>query len=177
MGSSLFLPFFVLALLHHNLLLSVLASVEDACKAVTIKNQNVGYNFCVTSLQADPNSGSTDSKGLAIIAANLTKVNATITAAKIQSLLKEPLDPVAKALLNTCTNIYENIIDLLSSSIDALRAGRVAEAKEKLMLAENKPEDCDDLLFEGGKNSLLAKEDEDCQGLVTITQTFASMLA
>ncbi|RRT45277.1 hypothetical protein B296_00018235 [Ensete ventricosum] len=133
------------------------ASVQDECKIVTAADPNVDYNFCVTSLQADPTSGSADAKELAIIAANLTVANATSTLSKIEKL-------------------YKDVVTAASGAIKAISSGSLGDAKKHLTEASDKPQDCDNLLFEAGKNSLLTKEDNDCTNLASIAQYIVAKL-
>ncbi|KAJ8465012.1 hypothetical protein OPV22_027564 [Ensete ventricosum] len=153
------------------------ASVEDECKIATAADPNVDYNFCVTSLQADPRSGSADAKELAIIAANLTVANATSTLSKIEKLVGDSkIDSTTKGLLNQCSSFYKDVVTAASGAIKAISSGSLGDAKKQLTKARDNPQDCDNLLYEAGKNSLLTKEDNDCTNLASIAQCIVAKL-
>ncbi|CAL9080046.1 PMEI [Musa troglodytarum] len=174
--SKVLLILISLAILLHSSKLAD-ASVEDECKIVTAADPNVDYNFCVTSLQADPRSGSADAKELAIIAANLTVANATSTLSKIEKLLGDSkIDSATKGLLNQCSSFYKDVVTAASGAIKAIGSGSMGDAKKQLTEASDKPQDCDNLLFEAGKNYLLKKEDNDCTNLASIAQNIVAKL-
>lgn len=51
----------ILALLNLSI---VEASLDDTCKQVAQKGVSFDYNFCITTLQANPHSSSADKKGV-----------------------------------------------------------------------------------------------------------------
>ncbi|CAL9137753.1 unnamed protein product [Musa acuminata var. zebrina] len=174
--SKVLLILISLAILLQSLQLAD-ASVQDECKIVAAADPNVDYNFCVTSLQADPRSGSADAKGLAIIAADLTVASATSTLSKIEKLVGDSkIDSPTKGLLNQCSSFYKDAVTAASGAIKAIGSGSMGDAKKQLTEAGDKPQDCDDLLFEAGKNDLLTKEDNDCTNLASIAQHIVAKL-
>ncbi|KAG6507494.1 putative invertase inhibitor [Zingiber officinale] len=165
---SLFSLISVAVLLHHAA--PSIASLEETCKQLAKENNNVDYNFCLTSLQAFDGAPSASPKELAVIAVKLTQANATAALSKIERLLNgSTLDPTARFSINYCLGLYTETKVALSNVIEGLASG-----KDKSFLvmqidtAASKPQNCDDLLYEGANDYLMNPEDDDCSDLATI---------
>ncbi|KAM0935209.1 putative pectinesterase inhibitor domain-containing protein [Dioscorea sansibarensis] len=152
------------------------SSIESTCKAVAKSSPNVDYDFCLSSLEADPQSHSADTKGLAIISTKLSSANATSTKAKISALLLHAKDQDTKSILKTCADVYSGLMDDLKSSMDALESSRYADAVSYLSAALTEPGTCEDSFSEKGVMSLVAKEDKDVEGLSAMALAIASFL-
>ncbi|XP_018819052.2 putative invertase inhibitor [Juglans regia] len=84
--------------------------IPETCKKCAQQDPNLIYNFCVTSLQAAPESYSaSDIRELGKISINLINLNVTNTTRRVKKLLEcKKLDPYVKACLNDCYNLYSN---------------------------------------------------------------------
>ncbi|KAJ0971018.1 hypothetical protein J5N97_018977 [Dioscorea zingiberensis] len=152
------------------------ASIETTCMAVANSSPNVNYDFCLTSLQADPQSRHADTKGLAVISTNLSSVNATATKAKIPKLVAKVKDQDTKEILKTCLSVYKDLLDNLKESLSAIQSESYSDAITYLSAALAQPETCEDSFSERSVESLLAKEDKDVGGLTEIALAITSSL-
>ncbi|XP_072967999.1 putative invertase inhibitor [Typha angustifolia] len=174
--SSLPVLFLAAVLLGHQLLFVGASNVEDVCRAAASSSPNINFDFCVTSLQADPGSGSADKKGLAVIAAELASKNATSTKSRVQELLNKAVEPKLKNSLDTCLDLYSDMIPNLSDSISAIRTGRYSDAKTYLSSAFDAPGDCENAFSEEGIQSPITKENSDSQQLSVIALSITNTL-
>ncbi|XP_010911744.1 pectinesterase inhibitor 28 [Elaeis guineensis] len=83
-------------------------------------NTTTYYDFCVASLQSDPESPKADVRGLSAIAVRLAISNATNTSSFAASLAHSATDPSLRAILGACTDKYINARRALRWSLDAL---------------------------------------------------------
>ncbi|XP_038991634.1 cell wall / vacuolar inhibitor of fructosidase 1-like [Hibiscus syriacus] len=82
------------------------------------------YNLCVSALQSDPHSSSTDIPGLAQIGANKVKAKATATLKQITNLLEQSKDQSLKKALLDCVDYYDAIVEYdFPTAIDAVVKG------------------------------------------------------
>ncbi|RWW64257.1 hypothetical protein BHE74_00028531 [Ensete ventricosum] len=165
-----------LALLLYCHLPPANASVEETCEAAAGNDPNIHYDFCVKSLHEDPGSCSADTKGLAIIAANLSYPRAAATKSKVKSLLRVATDPKAKQCLQTCMSTYSDLISALAESISALEDDRLWDAKTYLSATTESPQDCEDGFKEMRVPSPLSEENDRVGQLCTIALAIATLL-
>ncbi|KAL3725333.1 hypothetical protein ACJRO7_030358 [Eucalyptus globulus] len=101
--SSLYLILF-LVIFHR--VQSVNDIVEDTCKKIAAKDQQVNFDFCVKSLGSDPESYKADLEGLGLIGIKLLQANLTNTMEYIKQLLKQKLEPSLLKALSLCLDTY-----------------------------------------------------------------------
>ncbi|KAJ8490417.1 hypothetical protein OPV22_012138 [Ensete ventricosum] len=166
----------VLLLHHHHLLPGVEASVEQACKDAKIGSVIINYDLCLAELLPYPGSQAADKKGLAVIAASVTKDKATSANAKAKSLLASASDPKTKECLESCKSAYEYLLSNVNSSITAIKENRVEDAKINLRAAVDAPDTCEQGCKELKVPSPLTKEDSDLTQSSNIALAFAYML-
>ncbi|XP_010906021.1 putative invertase inhibitor [Elaeis guineensis] len=147
------------------------ASVSETCKAI-----GFNYDFCVATLNADPKSASADTQGLAIIATNISKANATSTESTISILLKKTKDNKTSECLNTCSSMYSDLIDRLNDTITAITSKRYFDAKIYLSAAVGVGDDCETQFAELKVKSPLTKENDDSQKLSGLALGITSLL-
>ena len=109
-----------LLLLQLLLFVVAYASVDETCKSFAAARPNIGYEFCVASLESDPASGTAGPSGLAIVAAKLSVANATHTVSKIGSLMEEESNPSLKDCLSVCSEVHSEAIGHLNEAITDL---------------------------------------------------------
>ncbi|XP_073118286.1 pectinesterase inhibitor 28-like [Elaeis guineensis] len=88
--------------------------IQKTCNTTTY------YNFCVSSLQSDPESPKADVRGLSTIAIHLAISNATNTSSFTAALSHSAADPSLRAVLRECAAKYSNAGEALEWSLDAL---------------------------------------------------------
>ncbi|KAJ3672620.1 hypothetical protein LUZ60_007341 [Juncus effusus] len=171
-SSPIFLILFISLIILPN---SISASLEDSCKAVAKHSPNINADFCITSLQVDPSSQSANSIGLALIAVNLASKNATSTKSEIENYLKDPSKSNVKAVLDTCEELYSDMIGTLSKADKAIRSFSYGDAKTYLSAALDAPATCEDSFEEQGVASVLAKEDGNAEQLCALALALISI--
>ncbi|CAL9747736.1 unnamed protein product [Musa acuminata subsp. burmannicoides] len=174
--SSICIFLAVAVLLHHHLLPGVEATVEKACRDAANSSPTIKYDFCVAALRSYPGSRSADKKGLAVIAASLTKDKATSVSAKVKSLLAKASDKKKKQCLESCESVYEDVLSDLDTSIPAIKEGRLGDAKTYLSAAVDGPSTCEEGFEELQVPSPLTKEDSDLTQICIIALAFTNML-
>lgn len=101
------------------------------------------YDLCIGSLQSDPQSSSSDLRGLAQIMASAVLANANQTLTQIQQLLNQAPDPAAEKPLAYCAEIYIPMVKYnLPQAIAALRKGGCGFAVYVLSAAQSDVSDC-----------------------------------
>ncbi|XP_062000549.1 putative invertase inhibitor [Rosa rugosa] len=112
-----FLPLF---LLFSSTFTSITANnvISETCKECAQKNPSLSYKFCVTSLQADPNSQGADLRQLGLISMKLVQHNVTNTRRFIKHLLKnEELDKFVRMYLDDCLDLYTDAIPSIKQAV------------------------------------------------------------
>ena len=107
--------------------------IESTCAAARNSTWKTNYHYCVHTLSADPTAASAaDARGVAVAAANLTRV--------ITDLIDS---------LNLCLKLYKDMDTSLAGGIRELLAGRVETAWPQLNDASYDPGYCELALMEG----------------------------
>lgn len=151
------------------------ASVPDACKAAASSSPNVNHNFCLTSLQAVPNSASADSTELAKIATKLALESANNSKAKIKKLLADAAHDAINPQLSTCRSLYSGMIDNLSVAADAIGSSDRGTARTYLSAALDKPDNCEEAFSEKQTTSVLSGENANAKQLAAIALALMNM--
>ncbi|KAM3231334.1 hypothetical protein ACQJBY_061484 [Aegilops geniculata] len=148
------------------------AIITRTCAAVGRPGGQLGYEYdsCVGALSADPAAAAaTDARELAVVATSLTMANVTSTVLVVEDLVKN---------LGGCLRYYREMNRTLEGAVGDLRAGRVEAASDKLLEANQDPDRCDLLLFEGSANkNPLGKENIYADWLSQLAYAIASLPA
>ncbi|PRQ57051.1 putative pectinesterase inhibitor domain-containing protein [Rosa chinensis] len=93
--------------------------ISEICKKCAQEEYtSMSYKFCVTSLQADPNSQGADLRQLGLISMKLVKNNVTNTRRFIKNLLKnEELDKFVRMCLDDCLDLYTDAITSIKQAV------------------------------------------------------------
>ena len=146
--------------------------ITRTCAAVGRSGGQLGYEYesCVGALSADPAAASAkDTRELAVVATSLTVANVTSTVLVLDDLVKK---------LRDCLRYYREMNRTLEGALGDLRAGRVEAASDKLLEANQDPDRCDLLLFEGSANkNPLGKENIYADWLSQLAYAIASLPA
>lgn len=165
----LFLAFLLLS--TQSLGTSVL---EDTCKRAAASSPNIGYNFCVTSLRADPRSKNADLAGLGLIALDLVSSKTTQARSHAKDLLRNPvLVSDKKQCLQQCLELYDDAIDTLKRCKDAYNAKRYGDVNIWVSGAIDDSGTCEEGFKESGLVSPLTQENHDLTqlGLIVLAIT------
>ncbi|XP_077242343.1 putative invertase inhibitor [Tasmannia lanceolata] len=120
----------------------------------------LGYDFCVTSLETDSRSYTTDLQGLGVISVELAITRASITISYIKDLMKNTTsDPFIKERLRSCLDQYSNAIPTLENSSMAFKSKRYEDVNIWVSAAMDGATTCEDgFNEEEGHVSPLTKE-------------------
>lgn len=163
--------------IFHSSLASQL--VHQTCKRIADGDPNVGFNFCVISLESSPKSRTASLEELGVIAAELTLSNATYINWYISDkLLKDTrFDPYSKACLNDCHELYSDAIPNLKDVLDDFKRKDYFKANIELSSAMDASATCEDGYKEKkGAVSPLAREDQIFFQLCAIALAFTNIL-
>ncbi|EHA8589485.1 putative invertase inhibitor [Cocos nucifera] len=165
-----------IALLCFLVILSQSSTLVDASVTETCKAIDFDYDFCVATLSAAPGSASADTQGLAIIASNLTKANATSTESTISILLQKTKDTKTSRCLSSCSTMYSDLVDTLNDTISAIKSKRYFDANIYLSAAVGVGDDCETQFVELKVKSPLTKQNDDSRKLSRLSLAITSVL-
>lgn len=136
------------------------ASLDEGCKRLHAVNRNESYEFCVTSLQVDPDSRTANLSQLTLIASKLTKKNYTHTFGVIQQLLgNQSLSHSQREALGACNETYSSEIEHADIAIVDLETGDPEDAVGLLQAAARAPGNCESAFSDRHEASLIPGED------------------
>ncbi|KAL6129161.1 hypothetical protein ACLB2K_072514 [Fragaria x ananassa] len=96
--------------------------ISETCKKAAQNDPNLSYKFCLTSLQAAPNSPGADLRQLGLISMKLVQHNVTNTSRYIKHLLKnKQLDKFVRASLYDCLDLYTDAKPTIKQSHQGLQ--------------------------------------------------------
>ncbi|MCL7031247.1 hypothetical protein MKW94_003129 [Papaver nudicaule] len=97
--------------------------IGDLCKNVSTDDPQLSYSFCVSSLEANPLSKTSDIFGLAVISMELCSNNASYIQTYIDSILKDgKVEPEARGCLGDCKEFYSMAFSDVQTSMTAFSA-------------------------------------------------------
>ncbi|XAR58415.1 Pectinesterase [Bertholletia excelsa] len=167
---------------HHHHLLAATADAPTDAPATTAGspliekacNGSQYKDLCISTLNSDQGSKTTDLKGLAFISLKNAVKNASDTAVKIKKLLsgKGPGPSVDDGLLS-CEKEYNDIVDQIDDSINALVSGAFDDVNNWLEAALADIETCDENLGDKvvditHRNEILRQLCSNCLSIVNV---------
>ncbi|XVE86552.1 hypothetical protein DITRI_Ditri18aG0042400 [Diplodiscus trichospermus] len=136
MGFS-FLFFFIIATLASTFVNGDADLIQKTCKTTKY------YDLCVSSLESDPASVNSDTKGLAMIMVGIGMANATATSTFLSSqLLRTKNDTILKKALKECSDKYAQAGDALQASVQDFDSELYDYAYMHIMAAADYPNAC-----------------------------------
>ncbi|KAG9452548.1 hypothetical protein H6P81_005452 [Aristolochia fimbriata] len=144
--------------------------INKICQRAVRSNPNIKVDFCVTTLQAVPESHTTEVGGLLKITAGLALQNASRTTDFIKKLDSVACEDLTKEQLNTCLNAYNAAVSALQGTSQAY-AANTYDVEAKLGSVQDGAAQCEKAFQNGNNGSLLAEEISNLRQLVTLTQT------
>ncbi|MCL7044512.1 hypothetical protein MKW94_005450 [Papaver nudicaule] len=155
--------------------------VEETCKICAQRSPLLNYDFCVTSLEAVPDSKTAAGfYGLGIISLELAQNNATDTISVIKEQLKnKDLDAYTFLCLKDCLELYTDAISTLAKSMEAIRSYNYVNLNIWVSSAMEAATTCEDGFKEADKISSLKKQSsyffQLCDMALVITKLVSSL--
>ncbi|KAF5732834.1 putative invertase inhibitor [Tripterygium wilfordii] len=152
--------------------------IDSTCQKCSKHDPNIAYNFCVTSLQADPRTYRADLHKLGLISIKLVHHNLTTTRQRIKEMLKEMAnDPYIRACLDDCLELYSGAIDKIKQSIQDYKSKHYEDANIHISSVMDASNTCEDGFKEKeGAVSPLTKRNNNVFQLSAIALTIINML-
>ncbi|XWS49626.1 hypothetical protein CRYUN_Cryun12cG0019300 [Craigia yunnanensis] len=169
-----FLAFFFL------LLVSVSSDViQESCEKAAKGDANIHFDFCVASLEENPNSKTATSlEDLVPISINIAISNATSISSIVSKLLENKnLENYTRSCLEDCSELYSDVGSKLQSGGEAFESKDYGTAKVDISAAMDAPDTCEDGFKEKkGLVSPLTKENNNFFQLTAIPLAFITLL-
>ncbi|KAM7462507.1 hypothetical protein LguiA_030628 [Lonicera macranthoides] len=90
--------------------------VEQVCKTIT------DLSLCLSALQSNPRSSSSDMKGLAHIVLEVSLCKGSGNFSQVKKLVQNATDPIIKQCLDLCMKQYDLLIDNVNKAIHSLES-------------------------------------------------------
>ena len=162
------------------LLVSSGASVlQDTCKSFGANHKDIGYDYCVKFFQAEKGSATADKRGLAVMAAKITRATAASTDKRIAALKSSVKDKKVRSGLDDCKDLYSGAVDQLVAAAKGVAAGMpqgLKDAVTNLSAVMDAPQTCEDGFQELEVKSPLAAEDSEFTKEVSVALVITSSL-
>ncbi|KAF4366433.1 hypothetical protein F8388_003671 [Cannabis sativa] len=126
---------------------------EDLVSATCKKT--LYFQLCVSSLRSDPQSQTSDLRGLAVIALNLSIENGVKALSYINNLMSEAAykgSQLASTDLSDCVDVYSDAIQNLQDSVQALNDMSFDTVQSFVSAAMTDSETCEDGFKEFSRN-------------------------
>ncbi|XP_050386845.1 putative invertase inhibitor [Argentina anserina] len=174
---TLFLPLF---LLFSSTFTPITANnlISETCKKAAQNDPNLSYKFCLTSLQAAPNSSGADLRQLGLISMKLVQHNVTDTRRFIKSLLKnKKLDKFVRACLDDCLQLYTDARPTIKQAIKDYKMKHNEDANILVSSIVDASTTCGDGFEERQLVSPLTKRNNDTFQLCIISLSIINMVS
>ncbi|CAM0903134.1 unnamed protein product [Alopecurus aequalis] len=162
------------------LLVSSSASVlQDACQFFGANHKDIRFDYCIKFFQPYKGSATTDKRGLAVIAAQITGARVGRTDKRISALKASVKDRRVRSVLDNCDELYSNAVDELHAAAMGVQAGTpqgLKDAVTNLSAAAGAPQTCAIGFQELGVKSPLAAENAEFIKEVSVALVLTSLL-
>ncbi|KAG2302156.1 hypothetical protein Bca52824_030807 [Brassica carinata] len=152
--------------------------IRDSCKTATAKDPNLKYDFCVQSLEQDPQSKTATSlAGLVIASTNNAASKTTNVKGIVETILKnKKYPPGTETALRTCVELYDDGKDSLNAALMNVKSGDYRSANVHLSAALDEPGTCEDGFKEKHTISPVTNENNILYQKILIPLAFTNML-
>ncbi|KAI3894577.1 hypothetical protein MKX03_020686 [Papaver bracteatum] len=169
-SSSLFFLVLLLVLNFHRVVAANGDVISDACKNASTTDSMLTYDFCVSALESNPKSKTSDLFGLGVISMELCANNATNLIPYIGKLLEDgKKERFVKQALDTCLEIYTDATRCAEDAITAFKNKDYFDAIEQINGADDYSAACEDGFNERNLTFPLRKQVDDFRKLVDIS--------
>ncbi|MCL7027318.1 hypothetical protein MKW94_000752 [Papaver nudicaule] len=145
--------------------------ISSQCKNVSTHDFQVNYDSCVSSLEANPLSKTSDIFGLAVISMELCSNNASYIQTYIDSISKDgKADPGARVCLGNCIEFYSMAFRAVQKAMKAFSGKDYVTSLVEIGAAMDSSETCKDAFTEAGVDfGLLRKQYDDFFQLTAVS--------
>ncbi|XP_026443338.1 putative invertase inhibitor [Papaver somniferum] len=145
--------------------------VADLCKnASTTPDSMLSYDFCVSALESNPKSKTSDLFGLGVISMELIANNATNLLPYIGKLLEEgKKERFVKQALDSCLEVYADATRSVEDAITDFKDKVYYDARAEIIGADDYSVACEDTFNERNLTFPLRKQVDDFSHLVSIS--------
>ncbi|KAI3940791.1 hypothetical protein MKW98_030110 [Papaver atlanticum] len=145
--------------------------VRNFCKNEWIIDPYLNYDFCVSSLEANPETKTSDIFGLAEISMELCLRNATYIHTYIEGILKDGKEePRARMYLEDCMEFFSTAVEEVQEAVEAFNGKDYYNALRHVSNAGIEADTCKIGFTEAGVDfSLLKKQDYNFYQLTKIS--------
>ncbi|KAL9234562.1 hypothetical protein vseg_009420 [Gypsophila vaccaria] len=141
--------------------------VPETCKNITTVAEWVDYDFCVKTLESDPQSSTANLDELAAIAFNVVVSRTQSIANKVAELLKDPkFDVFQINALKDCQELYDP--EEVKVGLKSFKNKDFGDANRVLSSAITCAETCEEGFQEREKFSPLTKDNSDYELLTSV---------
>ncbi|KAJ0242642.1 Pectinesterase inhibitor domain-containing protein [Hirschfeldia incana] len=175
------MKFFVLVViifLFLNCFATAQTLIRDSCKTAAAKDPNLKYDFCVQSLEADPQSKSATSlTGLVLASTNNAASKTTNVKGIVETILKnKKYPPGTEPALRTCVKLYDDANNSLNKALMNVKSCDYRSASVHLSAALDDPGTCEDGFKEKHGISPVTNENKVLFQKILIPLSFTNML-
>ncbi|KAJ0242640.1 Plant invertase/pectin methylesterase inhibitor superfamily protein [Hirschfeldia incana] len=152
--------------------------IRDSCKTAAAKDPNLKYDFCVQSLEQDPQSKTATSlAGLVLASTNNAASKAANVKGIVETILKsKKYQPGTENALRTCVEVYDDANDSLNEASLNVKSGDYRSANVDLSAALDEPGTCEDGFKEKHAISPVTNENNVLYQKILIPLAFTNML-
>ncbi|MCL7037488.1 hypothetical protein MKW94_023356 [Papaver nudicaule] len=152
--------------------------ISNLCKNVTRVDPTENYEFCVSALEANPLSKTSDIFGLGVISIELCSSNATYTHTYIDGILKDgkPEPERVRACLQDCIEFYSTALEEVQAAMKAFKGKDYETAGSQLYDALIDTDTCKIGFTELGVDFPLKKHDYDFFQLIGISLSIIKII-
>ncbi|KAG7605193.1 putative pectinesterase inhibitor domain-containing protein [Arabidopsis thaliana] len=170
--------YLVMSFLLLNCFATAQSLIRDSCKKATTKDPKLKYDFCVKSLEENPQSKTAKSlEGLVFVSTKNVVSKTTSLKGMVDKILKEDKYEVERPLLD-CLELYTEAIDSLNQSLDTVKSRDYKTATMLMSAAMDAPGSCETKFTKRKKavKSPFTKENDVLFHMVLIPIALTSML-
>ncbi|KAL0719311.1 hypothetical protein Bca4012_068635 [Brassica carinata] len=152
--------------------------IRDSCKTAAARGPNLKYDFCVQSLEQDPQSKTaTTLVGLVLASTNNAASKTTNVKGIVETILKnKKYQPGTENALRTCVEVYDDAKDSLNEVLMNVKSGDYRSAAVHLSAALDEPGTCEDGFKERHAISPVTNENNVLFQKILIPLAFTNML-
>ncbi|CAH8327465.1 unnamed protein product [Eruca vesicaria subsp. sativa] len=152
--------------------------IRDSCKTAAAKDPNLKYDFCVQSLEQDPQSKTATSlAGLVLASTNNAGSKTTYVKGIVKTILKtKKYAPGTEPELRTCVELYDDANDSLNEALTDVKSGDYRSANVHLSAALDAPDTCEDGFKEKHQTSPVTNENSVLYQKILIPLAFTNMV-
>ncbi|CAA7025652.1 unnamed protein product [Microthlaspi erraticum] len=170
---------FVMCLLLLNGFTTAQNLILDSCKKASARDAQLKLDFCVQSLESDPQSkAATTLEGLVIASAKSAASKTISVKGTIQRILNDKKASAGiEMILRDCVELYGDATDSINEALTSVPSGDYDTVKVNLSAALDAPANCEDGFMEKRhQKSPFANEGNICRLKILIPLAFTNML-